>query len=86
MNGDVMTDGDITANMCRTCLVGHMDARTVLDIRAIANRDGSHVASHHGIKPYRALVAHLHIADNGGVLTEIAVMTPLRGHTFITLD
>ena len=84
MNRDVMTDGDIVADVGRTRLVGHMYTTTVLDIRAVTDGDGGHVATDHGIEPYRTFVAHRHITYNRCVLTEITVSPPFGSETAIT--
>lgn len=86
MDGDIMAYGDVRADMRRTCLVGDMYARAVLYIGTVANSDGGYIASNNGIEPDRALVAHLYIANNGGVLTEIAVFSPLGCQTLVTLN
>ena len=77
MHGDVVPYGDIAADVRGACVVCHVYARAVLYVGAVANGDGCDVAPDDGIKPHRALVAHLHIAHDGGVLAEIAVLTPL---------
>ena len=66
--------------------MSYMDAGTILHIGAISNSNRSHIATHHSIKPDGALVAHLHITHNRCVLTEIAVLAPLRCQTAIGFD
>ena len=86
MDGDIMADGDIRADMRRTRLEGDMHARAILYIGAMANSDGGYIATNNGIEPDGALVAHLYVANNGGVLTEITVFAPLGCQTLVTLN
>ena len=83
MNGDVMADGDMAADMCGTGVVGDVDTGAVLYVGAVADGDGSHIATHDGSEPDGALVAHGDVANDGCVLAEIAVAPPLRGETFV---
>ena len=69
--------------MCRTRVEGYMDARAVLDIRAVADGDRSYIAANHSIKPYRAFITHRDIAYDGGILTKIAISPPLGSETAI---
>ena len=85
MYGDVMTDGNVVSYVGRACFMGYMNTGAVLHIGAVTYRDGSHVAPNHGIKPNRTLVAHCHIAHYRGIFTEIAVLSPLRSQTSVTL-
>ncbi len=86
VDGDVMADGDIAADVRRARLVGDMDAGAVLHVGAVADGDGCHVAPDDGIEPHAALVAHGHIADDGSILAEIAVTAPLGTQTAVTLN
>ena len=52
VDGNIMSDGDVVANMGWTRFVGDVYARAVLDVRAVADSDGSYVATHDGIEPY----------------------------------
>jgi len=81
--GDVVTYGDVVADMRRSRLMGDMDTGTVLHISAVANGDGSHVATDYGIEPDGTLVTHGDIANDGGILTEIALFAPLGRHAAI---
>ena len=76
MYGDVVANGDVAADMCGTCFVGDVYARAVLHVRAVADGDGCYVTTHHGIEPDGAIVAHLDVTDDGGVLAEVAVFAP----------
>ena len=84
MNRYVVADGDIVTNVGRTSFMGNMNARSVLDIGAIADGDRGYIATNHCIEPYRAFVAHSYIAHNRGVLTEITVSPPFGSETAIT--
>ena len=86
MNGDVMPNSDVVADVCGTCLMGHVNTTPVLYVCAVANRNWSHVASDDGVEPNRTLVAHRYIAHNRGVLAEIAVLAPFGCQTAITLN
>jgi hypothetical protein len=44
-----------------------MEAAAVLDVDSVADADVVDIASHNGIEPYGALVAHGDIAYDGGV-------------------
>ena len=86
MDGDVMADGDIRADMRRTCVEGDVHAGAVLDIRAVADGDRGHVATDDGVEPYAALVAHRHVAHDRGVLAKIAISPPFGSETAIRFD
>ena len=86
VDGDIMTNGDVVADMGWTSLVGDVDAATVLNVGAVTNGNGGYVATNDGIEPNGALVAHSNVTDNGGVLTEIALFAPTGGHASITLN
>jgi hypothetical protein len=86
VDGDIMANGDVGANMRGPRLMGDMDARTVLHVRTVAYGDGGNVAADNGIKPYGTLVAKCYITYNSRILAEIAVMAPFGCHTLITLD
>jgi len=76
VDGDVMTDGDIGADVGGSGVVGDVDAGAVLHVGAVADGDGGDVATHDGIEPHGTLVTQGDIADKGGILAEIAVATP----------
>ena len=86
MHGDIVSDGDVVADVCRSRLVGHVYARAILDVRTVADGDGGYIAADHGVEPYGALVAHRHITYYRCVLAEITVLAPLGRKTSITLD
>ena len=83
MNGDVVPDGDIVADMRRPRLVGDMDTATILDVRAVADGDRCHVATYHGVEPYGTLIAHGYIAYNRSILAKIAISPPFGSETAI---
>ena len=72
VDGDIVTDGHVAADMRRAGIVRHMYAGAVLHIAAVTDGDGSHVAPHHSIEPYGTLIAYGHVAHDGGVLAEVA--------------
>ena len=86
MNGNVMTNRHVVADMGGTCLVGDMHTTAVLDVGAVADGDRGHVASDDGIEPYGALIAHGDIANNRGVLAKIAISPPFGSETAITFN
>ena len=86
MNRHVVSDGNIRADMRRSRLVGNMDAGAILHVGTVANSNRSYIATYHSIEPDGALVAHLHVTYNRCVLTEVAVLAPLRGQTAIGFD
>ncbi len=83
MDGDVMTDRHVVADMGRACVEGYMHAAAVLDVRAVADGDWGYVATNDCVEPYGALIAHRHVADNRGVLAKIAVSPPFGSETAI---
>ena len=83
VDGDVVTDGDVATDMRGARLVGHVDAGAVLHVGVVADDDGGHVATHNGIEPHRALVAQRHVAHQGGVLAEVAVLSPAGRVSFV---
>ena len=86
MNGDVVTNCDIVADVGGARFVSHMHTTAVLNIRAVADGDGGYVATDYGIEPYGTFVAHRHIAYNRCVLTEITVSPPFGSETAITFN
>ena len=62
--------------------VGHMHAGAVLHVDTVADVHVGHIATHHGIEPDGAFVAHLNFAHNRGVLTKITVFAPFGCQTF----
>ncbi len=84
MNGNVMTYRHVVADVSGTRVESDMNATAVLDIRAVADGDGSHIATNDSIEPYRTFVAHRDIAYNRGVLTKIAISPPFGSETSIT--
>lgn len=52
VDGDVVADGDVRADVGRSRLMGHVDARPILHIGTVADGDGGYVAAHHRIKPH----------------------------------
>ena len=52
---------------------------SVLNVYAIANADAVYIATKHGVEPDAALVAHHHIAYDGGVFGQVAVFSYLWG-------
>ena len=86
MDGDIIAYGDIAADVGGSRVVRHMDSRAVLDIGSVADGDRSDVAADNGIEPYGAFVAHGYIAHDSGVFTEVAVATPLGGHSFVRFN
>ena len=81
-----MSDGHHVADMRRTGVVSDVDAGTVLDISAVADGNRCHVAAYDGIEPDAALVTHRDITDDGCILAEITVLSPLGCQTTVTLD
>lgn len=79
VDGGVVPDGHVVADGGGAGGVGHVDARPVLHVGAVADGDGRHVAPHHGVEPDGAPVAHGDLANDGGVLAEVAVLAPFRG-------
>ena len=47
----VVTYSNITAYMCGTRLMSHVNARAILHIGSVAYGDGSNIPTHHGIEP-----------------------------------
>ena len=80
---DVVAYRHIVADMGRTCLVGHMDTASILDVGAVANGDRSYIATNHSVEPYRAFVTHRYVADDGSVLAKIAISPPFGSETAI---
>ena len=74
MNCHVVTDGNIVAYFNSRFLIERVQHRAVLNVHAVANGDGVHVATQHGAKPDAALVAHRHIAYDSGVVGKEAVI------------
>jgi hypothetical protein len=84
MNGNVMPDGHVVADMGRTGLMGHMHTAAILDVRAVADGDRSHITANHSVEPYAAFVAHRDVAYDSSVLAKIAISPPFGSETAIT--
>jgi len=83
MDGDVVADGHVVADVGRASLMGDVDAGTVLNVGAVADGDGSHVAAYHRIEPHGALVAHGDVAHDSGIFAEIAISPPFGSETAV---
>ena len=79
VDGDVVTDGYIVADADGGFLVKRVEHASVLNVHAVADADAVHIATQHGVEPDAALVAHHHIAYDGGVFGQVAVFPYLWG-------
>ena len=57
--------------------VCHMKAAVVLDVHSVSYLDVVNVAANYCVEPYRAVIAHRHVANDDSVLGEIAVLSEL---------
>ena len=73
MQGDAVPDSNVVAKDARRFAVERMDARVVLNVRAIAYLDEMNVASHDSIEPDGAVVAHLYVAHYHSTLAKVAM-------------
>lgn len=81
----VVADGHVVADLDGGFLIQCMKHRAVLDVDAVADGDGVHVAAQYGAVPYGALVAHGHVADNHGIVGDETVLAYFgceAAHTF----
>lgn len=62
-----MSDAHIVSDGGRIFFVSTVDDSIVLDVDTVADADAIYIATDHGIEPYAAMVAHAHIANNGGI-------------------
>jgi hypothetical protein len=73
-----VADAHIVADGGAAFLESAVKDGAVLDIDFISYPDKIHIAAYHRLEPHGALVAHDHIADNGGIFCEEAVLSELR--------
>lgn len=79
----VMTVDKVLRRTLVTAEVGYMKARAVLHVAAVTYDDTGDIAAHDGIEPKGALIAERDIADDGRILREIAVTSPLGSDAFV---
>jgi hypothetical protein len=78
MNKCPVTNTHIVSDGGSALLVGTVKNSAILNIYLVANPDKIHIAPHNCLKPYRALVAHHYITNDGGVFRQKAVFSELR--------
>jgi hypothetical protein len=74
--------GNIVSDAHGRFLVGAMDDGPILDVDIVSDTDGMHVAADHGVEPYTTVVAHHHIAYDGGIVGDESVFPESRGDSF----
>lgn len=62
--------------------VGTVDDSIVLDVDPVTDADAIYITTDHGIEPDAAVVAHPHIANNGGIGCNENIFTEDRRNTF----
>ncbi len=80
VQGDVVPHGHVVADDDGGFLVERVQAASVLDVHAVAHFDVVHVAADDGVEPYRAVVAHGDVADDGRSFREVAVLSECGRH------
>ena len=68
VDGDVVPDGDVVANLDGGFLVERMQDGAVLDIDAIPDADGVHIAADDRPEPDAASFANHHVANDRGIV------------------
>lgn len=68
---------DVGLRRMLRAVVEGMDDRAVLYVGVVADRDAVHVASQHGVVPYRAVASDLHVADQYGRLGQKCILSHL---------
>ncbi|KAF5037095.1 hypothetical protein DSECCO2_568300 [anaerobic digester metagenome] len=63
-----------------------MNNHIVLNIYIAANADGMHIAADDRIEPHRAVVAHDHVAGNGGIFSYHAIGAKFGQYPFHFFD
>ena len=86
MHQSIVAYRNIVAQGGAGALIGAMDHRTVLDVHTVAKADTVHIATHNGIEPDAAFIAHFHITNNGRILCQITVSAKFWGDTFYGFD
>ena len=51
---------------------------TVLNVHTVADTDGVYISPKYCIEPYAAIISHYYIADDGGIVGQITILTDLR--------
>ena len=78
----IVSDTDIISYMCSGFLVGTVNDGAILYVHFPAHPDNIHVAPYHRVEPYTALVAHDHIAYDGGIRGDITIGAQNRHNAF----
>lgn len=65
MDDGVVPYANVIADAGGRFFVRAMDAGAILDVRALADHDGIHIAPNDRVEPNGALLAKRHLADNG---------------------
>ncbi len=71
----IVSNAHIISNNSAGLQVSTVYNGAILHIYLVAHAYNVHIATQNGIKPYTAVVAHHHIANNGGVGGNIAVVS-----------
>lgn len=79
VEGHIVSDGYIVPDFYGRFLIKCMQYRTVLYVYTVADTDRIHIAAQYGIEPYAALLSHDYIAYDGGIFSQVAVFSYLRG-------
>ena len=74
---DIMSYGHVVADDDGGFAVKRMQARTVLDVHAVADFDEMYVSAQDGVKPYGTVVAHGDVAYDSCPFGEVAVFAEL---------
>jgi hypothetical protein len=78
--------GYVIANSYRPFLIGAMDDDPILDVHIVADTDVMHIATHHGVEPNAAVIAHFHFANNSSIFSYETVFAKFRGEAFYGID
>jgi hypothetical protein len=81
MHNGIVGNGNVVADHQPGPLIGAMQHGPILDVGVVADGNGMHISPHNGIKPYRAIVAHLNLAHYNGAIGYVTIFTKNRGKT-----
>src|SRR6056297_1664381 len=82
----VVTDGDVVADLHHRFVVKGVQHAAVLDVHLVADADRVHIAPQDGVEPDGTLVAHLHVADDGGGFRQVTIRPHFRGEAPYRFD
>src|SRR5690554_5959845 len=76
--GYIVTHGNVVADFYHRLLIQGVQDGSVLNVDLVPQSDGVDIAAQYRVVPNAAIVAHLHIANNGGVFCQENIVSKFR--------